>query len=122
MTLTFRLSALAAVVCALAGCAQPEREITRPNAPTSSRFSSVGKVTLHRGQPCTSQIMFDFRTTGKISTIWLGARMRESKVLTEAANRNRRVHIWGTWRQGPNGNCEYVNVTRVEPLSIAVVF
>ncbi len=66
--------------------------------------------------------MFDFHSTGKISTIWLGAPMRESRLLTDAAGRKRRIRIWGNWKRDPDGDCDYVSVTRVEPLSIAVVF
>jgi hypothetical protein len=108
-------------VAALTSCAQP----TKPAAPaktssTGSRISGVGRVTMHGGQPCTSQIMYDFRITGARSTVQLAAPMRASKLLTEAANRNRRVRIWGTWRH--RDGCDYVEVTKAEPLSIAVLF
>lgn len=86
------------------------------------RFTSVGKVTLHAGEPCASQIMFDFRTTGRRSTVWLAAPRRESRLLTEAANRNRRVQVWGTWQHSQERTCDYVNVTKVQPASIAVMF
>ena len=66
--------------------------------------------------------MFDFRTTGERSTIALAAPMRETKLLTEAANRNRRVQVWGTWQFSRDRSCDYVNVTKVQPLSISVVF
>ena len=64
--------------------------------------------------------MFDFRITGARSVVQLAAPMRETKLLTDAVNRNRRVHVWGVWRHA-NG-CDYVEVTKVEPLSIAVMF
>ncbi len=66
--------------------------------------------------------MFDLRTTGVSSTVWLAAPMRETKLLTEAANRNRRVQVWGTWQRSRERTCNYVNVTKVQPASIAIVF
>ncbi len=107
----------------LASCTQPEKIAAPAKAtPRGSRVAAVGKVTLHAGQPCTSQIMFDFRITGARSIVQLAAPMRETKLLTEAANRNRRVRIWGNWQRGPEPGCNYVNVTKVEPLSVAVMF
>lgn len=76
---------------------------------------------MHPGQPCASQIMFDFRITGARSIFQVAATMRETKVLTEAAKQNRRVRIWGNWQHGAAG-CDYVHVTKVEPLSIAVLY
>ena len=64
--------------------------------------------------------MFDFRITGARSIVQLGAPMRETKLLTDAVNRNRRVHIWGAWRH--IDGCDYVEVTKAELLSIAVMF
>lgn len=114
---------LAIVAVALASCAQPERTAAPAKASRMGpRVSGVGKVTMHGGQPCTSQIMFDFRITGALSTVQLAAPMRESKLLTDAANRHRRVHIWGTWRHSHDGSCNYVEVTKAELLSIAVMF
>jgi ribosomal protein S2 len=76
------------------------------------RFDQVGSVTLFPGEPCTPQIMFNFRSAG--STIWLSARKNETKILTEAAKNNRRVHISGKWRRGGLSNCSYVEVTSAE--------
>jgi hypothetical protein len=113
--------AIAVVAIALASCAQPEKTVAPATASrTSSRVSGVGKVTMHGGQPCTSQIMFDFRITGARSVVQLAAPMRESKLLTGAANRNRRVRIWGAWRHV--AGCDYVEVTKAELLSVAVMF
>jgi hypothetical protein len=56
--------------------------------------------------------MFDFRGAG--STVWLAAPMHETKILTDAAKKNRRVHISGKWRRGGQSNCSYVEVTNVE--------
>lgn len=118
-----RLFTIAVVAALLVSCAQPERTAAPARASrTGSRFTSVGKVTLHAGQPCTSQIMFDFQTTGVSSTVALAAPMRETKLLTEAANRNRRVQIWGTWQRGQGRTCNYVKVTKVQQASIAIVF
>jgi hypothetical protein len=121
MRLRLSSFAIAVVVVAFASCAQPEKPAALAKASrTSSRVSGVGKVTMHDGQPCTSQIMFDFRITGARSVVQLAAPMRETKLLTEAANRNRRVHVWGAWRH--NSGCDYIEVTKAELLSIAVMF
>jgi len=80
--------------------------------PTGLRFDQVGRVTLFAGRPCTPQIMFDFHGAG--STVLLGAPMAETKTLTDAANKNRRVHILGKWRHGGQSNCSYVEVTNAE--------
>jgi hypothetical protein len=107
----------------LASCTQPEK-MTAPSkaSPRGSRVSAVGKVTMHGGQPCTSQIMFDFRITGARSIFQVAAPMRETKLLTEAVKQNRRVRIWGNWQHGAAPGCNYVHVTKVEPLSLAVLY
>ena len=97
----------------IAGCAQ----VTKPAAQVKaaavgSRFDQVGRVTLYAGEPCTPQIMFDFYSAG--STIRLGAPMRETKILTDAARKKSRVHISGKWRRGGQSNCSYVEVISVE--------
>jgi ribosomal protein S2 len=56
--------------------------------------------------------MFSFRSAG--STVWLGARKNETKILTEAAKNSQRVHISGKWRRGGISNCSYVEVTTAE--------
>jgi hypothetical protein len=121
MKLSLSSFSIAVAVVALTSCAQPTK-LAAPakTSSTGSRISGVGRVTMHGGQPCTSQIMFDFRITGARSTVQVAAPMHESKLLTEAANRNRRVRIWGTWRH--RDGCDYVEVTKVAPLSIAVLF
>lgn len=117
------LFAIALVAGVLTSCTQPEKVAAPSKAsPRGSRVSAVGKVTMHAGQPCTSQIMFDFRITGARSIFQVAAPMRETKLLTEAVKRNRRVHIWGNWQHGPAPGCDYVHVTKVEPLSIAVLY
>jgi len=60
----------------------------------------------------TPQIMFDFHDAG--STVWLAAPMWKTKTLTEAANKNQRVHVSGKWRRGGQSNCSYVEVTIAE--------
>jgi hypothetical protein len=103
-----------AITAVFASCAQPPKPGALDKAsPVGSRFDGVGRVTLHAGQPCTSQIMFDFRTTSS-NTVWLAAPMRETKILTEAASRRHRVHISGKWRRGKQTGCSYVDVTKVD--------
>ena len=102
-----------AALAVMAGCAQIKKPPAQARAvPTSLRFDQVGAVTLYPGEPCTPQIMFNFRSTG--STVWLGAPKNETKILTEAAKNNRRVHISGKWRRGGLSNCSYVEVTSAE--------
>jgi len=102
-----------AALIAMAGCAQIKKPPAQAKAaPTGVRFDQVGSVTLYPGEPCTPQIMFDFHGSG--STVWLGAPKQETKILTEAAKSNRRVHISGKWRRGGQSNCSYVEVTSAE--------
>jgi hypothetical protein len=97
----------------MAGCAQIKKPPAQAKAaPVGVRFDQVGSVTLYPGEPCTPQIMFDFHGSG--STVWLGASKYETKILTEAAKSNRRVHISGKWRRGGQSNCSYVEVTSAE--------
>src|SRR5438105_3963891 len=97
----------------IAGCAQIKKPMPQARAaPAGLRFDQVGRVTLFAGEPCTPQIMFDFEGVG--STVWLGAPMRETKILTDAANKNLRVHISGKWRHGGESKCTYVEVTSAE--------
>jgi hypothetical protein len=109
----FNFLVAGAVLAGMAGCAQPEKPAPQVRAmPTGLRFDQVGRVTLFAGEPCTPQIMFEFHGSG--STVWLGAPMAETKMLTGAANKNRRVHILGKWRRGGQSNCSYVEATSVE--------
>ena len=105
---------MVAIAAGFSGCAQPERAgtVAKPSL-VGSRFDEVGKVTLHAGQPCTSQIMFDFEGANSRRGAWLAAPMKESKVLTDAATQGRRVHVRGTWRRGNDKTCPYVEVTNV---------
>jgi hypothetical protein len=103
----------AAALAGLAGCAQIKKPPAQARAmPTGLRFDQVGSVTMFPGEPCTPQIMFNFRSAG--STVWLGAPKHETKMLTEAAKNNRSVHISGKWRRGGQPNCRYVEVTSAE--------
>jgi hypothetical protein len=107
----------------LAGCVQPQKIAPPAKASLAgSQVSGVGKVTLHAGQPCAPQIMFDFRMTGAHSMVQLAAPMGETRLLTDAANRNRRVRIWGKWQRSQDRSCDYINVSRAELLSIAAMF
>jgi hypothetical protein len=102
-----------AALAGMAGCAQIKKPATQVRAvPAGLRFDQVGSVSLFPGEPCTPQIMFNFRSAG--STIWLGAPKHETKTLSEAAKNHRRVHISGKWRRGGQSNCSYVEVTSAE--------
>ena len=102
-----------AALAGMAGCAQLKKPPAQVRAVlTGVRFDQVGSVMLYAGEPCTPQIMFDFHGAG--STVWLGAPKHETKILTEAAKNNRRVHISGKWRRGGQSNCSYVEVTSAE--------
>ena len=102
-----------AALAGIAGCAQVKKPAVQVKAaPVGSRFDQVGRVTLYAGEPCTPQIMFDFHGAG--STVWLAAPRRETEILTDAAKKNRRVHISGKWRRGGQSNCSYVEATSAE--------
>ena len=102
-----------ATLAGMAGCAQTKKPAAQARAvPAGVRFDKVGSVTLYPGEPCTPQIMFNFRSAG--STVWLAAPKHETKTLTEAAKNNGRVHISGKWRRGGQSNCSYVEVTSAE--------
>src|SRR6266496_5411668 len=102
-----------AALAGIAGCAQVKKPAVQAKAAAvGSRFDQVGRVMLYAGEPCTPQIMFDFHGAG--SPVWLAAPMWETKILTDAANKNRRVHISGKWRRGGQSNCSYVEVTIAE--------
>src|SRR6266699_879063 len=97
----------------MAGCAQVKKPAVPVKAAVvGSRFDQVGWVKLYAGEPCTSQIMFDFHCAG--STVWLAAPRRETEILADAAKKNRRVHISGKWRRGGQSNCSYVEATSAE--------
>ena len=102
-----------AALAGMAGCAQTKKPAAQTKAvPAGVRFDKVGSVSLYPGEPCAPQIMFNFRSAG--STVWLGAPKHETKMLTEAAKNNGRVHISGKWRRGGQSNCSYVEVTSAE--------
>ncbi|HEY6153848.1 MAG TPA: hypothetical protein VIW07_08930 [Candidatus Udaeobacter sp.] len=104
---------IAAALAGMAGCAQIKKPPAQARAvPTGLRFDQVGLVTLFPGEPCTPQIMFNFRSAG--STVWLGAPKHETRTLTEAAKNNQRIHVSGKWRHGAQSNCSYVEVTSAE--------
>src|SRR5437016_14671762 len=102
-----------AALAGMAGCAQIKKPPAQVRAVLAGvRFDQVGRVTLYAGEPCTPQIMFDFHGAG--STVWLAAPRRETEILTDAAKKNRRVHISGKWRRGGQSNCSYVEATSAE--------
>ena len=104
-----------AVLAGMAGCAEVKKPPPQVRAAVvGGRFDQIGRVRLFAGEPCTPQIMFDFHGAG--STVWLGAPMHETKVLTDAAKKNRAVHVLGKWRRGGESNCSYVEVTNVETM------
>jgi hypothetical protein len=103
----------ASLVAGMAGCAQIKRPAAQPKvAAVGSRFDQVGWVSLYAGEPCAPQIMFGFR--GSRSTVSLAAPRRETEILTDAAKKNRRVHVLGKWRHGGPSNCSYIEVTSAE--------
>jgi hypothetical protein len=102
-----------AALAGMAGCAEVKKPAAQAKAMAAGlRFDEVGRVSLYAGEPCTTQIMFEFH--GGSSTVWLAAPMWETKILTDAANKNRRLHISGKWRRGGEPNCSYVEVTSAE--------
>jgi predicted acyl esterase len=107
--------AVGVMAAGLTSCAAAEKAPPKAAAaaPTSSHFEATGKVTLHTGMPCTSQIMFDFRPAHSKIPIWLAARMKESKVLTDAAKHRRTVRVSGVWQHGKERTCRYINITGV---------
>jgi hypothetical protein len=103
----------AAALAGMIGCAQIKKPAAQVKAmATGLRFDRVGRVTLYVGEPCAPQIMFDFHGAG--STVWLAAPMWATKILTDAANKNQRVHVSGKWRRGGQSKCSYVEVTTAE--------
>ena len=111
--LSLNLLIAAAALAGMAGCAEVKKPAAQVKAAAAGlRFDEVGRVSLYAGEPCTTQIMFEFH--GGSSTVWLAAPMWETKILTDAANKNRRVHISGKWRRGGESNCSYLEVTSAE--------
>ena len=106
-----RLGIFVATGLAVGSCAT--HDLMATSAPAGTRFSEKGRVTLHRGEPCTSQIMFDFRPTDSRAVVWLAAGARESRKLTEAAREGRAVGISGVWRRGQHAGCSYVDVKKL---------
>jgi hypothetical protein len=104
---------VAAVLAGITGCAQIKKPAAQTRATAiGSRFDQVGWVSLYAGEPCAPQIMFDFH--GTRSMVSLAAPRRQTETLTDAAKKNRRVHVLGKWRRGGQSNCSYVEVTSAE--------
>jgi hypothetical protein len=104
---------VATVLTGMAGCAQIKKPAPQLKASAvGSRFDQIGWVSLYAGEPCAPQIMFDFH--GTRSMVSLAAPRRATEILTDAAKKNRRVHVLGKWRRGEQSNCSYVEVTSAE--------
>ena len=115
MKTAFLCFAFAIFIAAFADCAQPERTASTPRVfAVGSRFEGTGKAVLHRGQPCTSQIMFDFHPAKSKSVVWLAVNAHEERQLIEAANKHRTIHIAGRWQRGKMRDCQYVSLTSLE--------
>ena len=105
--------AVATGLTGIAGCTQIKRPAVQTKAAAlGSRFDQIGWVSLYAGEPCAPQVMFDFH--GIRSMASLAAPRRETEILTDAAKKNRRVHVLGKWRRGGQSNCSYVEITSVE--------
>jgi hypothetical protein len=100
------------IAIGFAACAQTEKVMAK-GSPPGSHFDASGRVSMHAGEPCTPQIMFDFHTLNSRSSVWLAARMDETKLLTDAARHRKKVHVSGIWKRGKDKNCNYVTVTKV---------
>jgi hypothetical protein len=108
-----RLFIAGVALAGMIGCAQVKKPPAQLKAVTAGMgFDRVGRVNLFAGEPCAPQIMFSFQGQG--STAWLAAPKQETRILTEAAKNNRRVHVSGKWRRGAQANCSYVAVTSAE--------
>ena len=111
LLLTFLVAGTA--LAGMQGCAQIKRPAVQVKAAAvGSPFNQSGWVSLYAGEPCAPQIMFDFH--GTRSMVSLAAPRRETEILTDAAKKNRRVHVLGKWRRGGQSNCTYVEVTSAE--------
>ena len=97
-------------VCEAAGKPRAQAPV---GPPYSGNFAASGKVTMHPGMPCTTQIMFDFRPAHARESVCLGAPAKESKILTDAAKHRRTVQISGVWGHGKEKTCRYVHITAV---------
>src|ERR1700692_995590 len=76
-----------AALAGMAGCAQIKKPPAQvKGAAGGCRFEQGGWVRLYAGEPCMSQIMFDFHGAG--STVWLAAPRRETEILTDAAKKD----------------------------------
>jgi hypothetical protein len=107
------IGALAAGLPMTEAAGKPRAKAPVPKRPPSSSFAGTGKVTMHPGMPCTSQIMFDFRPAHARESVYLGAPAKESKLLTDAAKHRRTVQISGVWEHGKEKTCRFVHVTNV---------
>src|SRR6476660_1960537 len=107
MKMIYRLAFVSAMALLVASCAQTEARTPVKAAPAGTRYDAIGKVSLHQGQPCAPQVVFTL-TAQFQRPVPLAARFHESKLLTEAARRGRRLHVSGVWRHGRSPGCAYV--------------
>jgi hypothetical protein len=111
--LFLNLIAAGIALAGMAGCAQIKKAAPQVKAAAvGTRFDQIGWVSLYAGEPCAPQIMFDFH--GPRSMISLAAPRRQTEILTDAAKKNRRVHVLGKWRRSGQTNCSYVEVTSAQ--------
>jgi hypothetical protein len=103
---------ISALAFAFASCAQTEARTPVKAAAVGTHFDGSGRVTLHQGQPCAPQVMFNFQPRDGAGSVWLAAHLQDSRFLTEAARHKRRVHVIGIWRHGRDKSCAFVEVTR----------
>jgi hypothetical protein len=113
-----RLSILAGAM-ALASCGEPEKPhqtavIAQPFR-FGGDFNEVGKISFFQGESCASQIMFVF-DGGRSTSISIAAPFRVSRILTDAANNHKTVHVSGKWRRGKSPGCSYVEATQAEAI------
>lgn len=104
--------ALGMLLNAVASCAEPKTRVTRIPVATGSHFDAVGRLAFHQGQPCASQIMFDF-DIGLGQRVWLAAGAKDEKILAAAAQHRERIRISGKWQHGRTPDCRFVSVTSV---------
>lgn len=112
MQLTVKRLIFLALAIFLTSCAQTETAMAKPASTT--HFEGDGRVSFHKGQPCSPQIMFDLQVaTLPKQVVWVAAPHKESEILNDAVKYRRRVHISGTWKRGRDKQCNFVSVIRV---------
>src|SRR4051812_35780873 len=104
LRLTLPRLALLGLAIFLTSCAQTETALAKPAS--TSHFEGDGRLTFHKGQPCSPQIMYDFQvTTLPRTVVWIAAPHKDSELLKDAVKHRRRMHISGTWKRGRDKAC-----------------